>query len=58
MMVALRRRRAAASGDSAGAGCRPASPRCLLPSTYWMTPSVMPTPAAANPTCQLTLWPR
>ncbi len=45
---------AAAAGDSAGAGCRPASPRYRPPATYWTRPNSIPTPADANPTCQLT----
>ncbi len=54
----LRFSAAAAAGDDAGTGSSPALPRYLAPRLYCTRPITMPTPAAANPRCQLTFCPR
>ncbi|OLT24932.1 hypothetical protein BJF79_44690 [Actinomadura sp. CNU-125] len=38
-------------------GAAPASPNDERPAANWATPSVIPTPAARNPACQLTVSP-
>ena len=47
-----RRWDAAASGDSAGAGYIPASPRCFHPARYWISPRNIPMAAMPKPQCQ------